>query len=326
MFSRNYVNIPNEIEELFLQKYGPYVKFQEGIRGRKVTTRNQASASDITIYSAGNTFLVDMAAIWEKCYSDCSFGMFKKEFFEHAIEIKGNAYHVSPRVRVEIRYTDEHSSVMQRVEEAVMAISEIFRKYKGRDVKQFTQHEFEADLAEALGRKAVSHDKIGLMLDIFTENVDENAAYVQSRGQTHVLRKRKQKGLDESVYFVSSVAYARLPSFFNRQAEQCAPNNADNSFFCFYPLIRNKQIEIMPLLRLLELLGLATYEIRGGEKAEVFIRINDPVKLESLAASGKYTNHVLQSIQEHHRRNERLMSAFFMTDLNTKDRWELGLV
>lgn len=35
----------------------------------------------------------------------------------------------------------------------------------------------------------------------------------------------------------------------------------------------------MPLLRFMELLGLATYEIRGGEKAEVFIRINDPEKL-----------------------------------------------
>lgn len=323
MLSKNYVNVPSEIEELFLRKYGPYVKFQEGIRGRKVATKNQISASDITIYSAGNTFLVDMAAIWENCYPDRSFGMFKKEFFETAIEIKGNAYQISPRVRVEIRYTDEHSSVMQRVEEVVTAITEIFGKYKGGDVKQFTQHQFETNLTEVLDRKAVPHDKLGLLLDIFTENVDENAAYVQSRNQTRVLRKRKQKGTDENVYFVSNVAYARLPSFFNRQAEQCAPNSADNAFFCFYPLTRNKQIEIMPLLRLLELLDLATYEIRGGEKAEVFIRINDPVKLESLAASGKYTNHVLQSIQEHHRRNERLMSAFFMTDLNTKERWEL---
>mgnify|MGYP007028320901 CR=1 FL=1 len=31
----------------------------------------------------------------------------------------------------------------------------------------------------------------------------------------------------------------------------------------------------------MELLGLATYEIRGGEKAEVFIRINDPEKIET---------------------------------------------
>ena len=79
----------------------------------------------------------------------------------------------------------------------------------------------------------------------------------------------------------------------------------------------------MPLLRFMELLGLATYEIRGGEKAEVFIRINDPEKLERLATSGKYTNGVLQSIQEHHRNNERLLTSFFSADMNDDERWEL---
>lgn len=323
MLSKNYVNVPSEIEELFLQKYGPYVKFQEGVRGRKVAAKGGTGGSDLTVYSAGNTFLVDMEAIWENCYPDRSFGMFKKEFFENDMEVKGNAYRVSPRVRVEIRYADEHDSVARQVEEVVTAMTGIFGRYKGGTVKQFTQPQFEADLADALGRKVVPHDKFGLLLDIFTENADENAAYVQSRSQIRVLRKRRQKGTDESVYFVSSAAYARLSSFFKRLTEQCAPNSADNSYFCFYPLTRNKQIELMPLLRLQELLGLATYEIRGGEKAEVFIRINDPAKLERLAAGGKYTNQVLQSIQEHHRNNERLLRAFFMADLTTEDRWEV---
>ena len=79
----------------------------------------------------------------------------------------------------------------------------------------------------------------------------------------------------------------------------------------------------MPLLRFMELLGLATYEIRGGEKSEVFIRINDPEKLERLAASGKYTNSVLRSIQEHHRNNEKLLAAFFAADMSDDERWEL---
>ena len=78
----------------------------------------------------------------------------------------------------------------------------------------------------------------------------------------------------------------------------------------------------MPLLGLLELLELATYEIRGGEKAEVFIRINDPAKLQRLA-TGKYTNQVLRSIQERHRHNHQLLNAFFLTQMTTEDRWKL---
>ena len=78
----------------------------------------------------------------------------------------------------------------------------------------------------------------------------------------------------------------------------------------------------MPLLRFLEILGFASYEIRGGEKAEVFIRINDPKKLMHLS-NERYTNSVLQMIKERHRANERLLSAFFMADMGSEQRWEL---
>jgi cytidylate kinase len=71
------------------------------------------------------------------------------------------------------------------------------------------------------------------------------------------------------------------------------------------------------------LLGLASYEIRGGEKAEVFIRINDPDKLERLAEEKQYTNQVLKHIQERHRHNERLLEKFFATDMSDEERWEL---
>ena len=76
------------------------------------------------------------------------------------------------------------------------------------------------------------------------------------------------------------------------------------------------------MLRLLELLDLASYEIRGGEKAEVFIRINDPAKLMRLSTS-QYKNKVLQSIQEHHRNSTKLLSAFFHKEMTTDERWEL---
>lgn len=322
MLSKNYVNVPREIEDRFLKQYGEYVQFQEGATRRTVAGRNP-NASDVTVYSTGSTFLVDMAAIWENCYPDRAFGMFKKEFFERNFMAGNEAYHVSPRVRVEIRYADEYSAVVQRVEQIITALTDLFEKYRSAKVKQFTLRQLETDLAEALGERILPHDKMGLFLDVFTESVNENAAYVQSRSQVRVVRARKQAGMEETAYFVSSVAYARLPNYFSRQLEQCFPNSGGNVFFRFYPLTQNKQIEIMPTLRVLELLGLATYEIRGGEKSEVFIRINDPEKIERLAASGKYTNHVLQSIQEHHRNNVRLLTAFFTSKISTAERWEL---
>lgn len=322
MLSKNYINVPDEIEAEFLRRYGNYVKFQKGVEKRTVAARHDM-APDTTTYSAGKTFLVDMAAIWENCYSDRTFGMFKKEFFEQVIKAGRSEYRVAPRVRVEVRYTDGYASAAQRVEKVIGAIVEVFGNYKHGEVKQFTQRRFEEDLDSVLEERALPHDKTGLLLDIFTENVDADAAYSRARSQLRVLRKRKQAGAEESVYFVSSAAYARLLNFFQRQIVQCAPKGNEDVFFSFYPLTQNRQIEVMPLLRLLELLGAATYEIRGGEKAEVFIRINDPMKLEHLASSGRYVNNVLRSIREHHQSNERILEAFFAADISTEERWEL---
>lgn len=322
MLSRNYINVPLEIEAEFLKRYGPYCKFQQNVVMRSVPSQNYRE-SDVIVYSTGKTFLVDMAEIWENCYPDRSFGMFKKEFFQQEFCMGNKTYTISPRVRVEVRYAEPFETVSHRAETILNAICNIFEKFRHGEIKQFTQKQFETALTEELNEKVIAHDKISMLLDIFTESVNENAVYSQSRNRVRVLRSRKMPGIDETGYFVSSASYAHLANFFTRQIQQCSVNTQENSFVRFYPLNQNKQLEIMPVLRFLELMDLATYEIRGGEKAEVFIRVNDPQKIEDLVTSGKYTNSVLQNIQKRHRNNEKLLAAFFAADMSDDERWEL---
>lgn len=320
MLSKNYVHVPAPLEREFQKQYGSFAKLQKGTDRRVLNTYGQSHA--VEVFSSGNTYLVDMALLWEKCYPDMAFGMFKKNFFEREYQVGAEKYHFAPRAKVEVHYKDEYDIVSQKLEHVLSVIQEIFHRHKNGDVKKFTLLEFEHELNEALGEKLLPHDKVSLILDVFTEGAGENAAYVPSYNQVRVLRKRRQPGEDESVYFVSSVAYSRMSNYFIRQMEQCAPNEDGNTFHRFYPMTQNKSIEIMPTLRLLELMNLANYEVRGGEKAEVFIRINDPAKLNRLA-NGNYTNSVLQAIQERHRNNDKLLSAFFTSTMTTEQRWEL---
>ncbi len=321
MLSKNYVYVPKELNARFLAKYGAYARVQSGSANRTESARNSAYASDVTVYSNGKTYLVDMAKIWEDCYPDRSFGLFKKEFFEQETVIRGQRFLYSPRVKVDIQYKKDFDEVAARVAQIINAITDVFGTYKNAEVKQFTQQDFTDALREKLGEQILPKEKMGLLLDIFTASVNENAVYSHELSQIRVLTKRKQTGHDETVYFVSNPAYAQLSSHFSRDLHSCAPGS-DNAFYRFYPLVPNKPLPLMPLLGLLEILELATYEIRGGEKAEVFIRINDPAKLQRLA-TGKYTNQVLRSIQERHCHNHRLLNAFFLTQMTTEDRWKL---
>lgn len=228
----------------------------------------------------------------------------------------------TPRVRIEIKYKEQFEIVAEKAEGIMNAVVNILTEFKNSESKQFTAKMFEERLNELIGEKTIQHDKISLLLDIFIESVDENAMYSRQRSQIRVIRQRKQSNHDETVYFVSNSAYTRLTSYFNKMLEQCKPN-IDNDVFCrFYSLRKDKSIELMPILRMLELLNLASYEIRGGEKAEVFIRINDPSKIQRLA-NGNYKNTLLQSIRSKHKRNEILLNAFFMSDIDNETRWHL---
>lgn len=321
MLSKNYVNIPYEIENILIDKYGPYIKKQSGNTSFTQTSKF-AGVSDIHIKSTGNTYLVDMDEIWEKFYPDRTFGMFKKEFFESEIKYKGKSYRLSPRIRVEIIYKYDYKDIVNELNKIITSICDVFELFKNSEQKQFTLQMFDAEITDKLGERLLTRDKLALLMDIFTETSDVDAPYSSNRSRFRVLRKRKQANGDETVYFVSSPSYARLPSTFSRMISQCNPNTGEKLFRRFYPLVKEKPVELMPLLRALELLDLATYELRGGEKAEVFIRINDPEKLSSMAY-GNYSNSVLRDIKSKHKNNERLLSAFFMKDMSDEDRWDL---
>jgi hypothetical protein len=183
--------------------------------------------------------------------------------------------------------------------------------------------ELEAELEELLGEKAVAHDKFGLLMDIFTESGDESVGgFSRARSQVRVLRRRRMPGSEESCYFVSNNAYVKLGSYLLDNLKQCAPNAPERRYVRFYPVNQNHSIALMPLLRFLELLGLALYQIDGGEKSEVFVRVNDPRILRQLTEE-HYRNRLLRRIQDRHRSGEALLEAFFNAPMSNEERWEL---
>lgn len=323
MLSKNYANVPLEIEKNLLNKYGQYMEKKNDVKKHNVIYYDKYGKEVNTFISnTGNIYLIDMAKIWENFYSDLTFGMFKKEFFDKEIEVNGEKFKINPRVRVEIRFENKFEYVIKKVEAILEAIVKIFANHKkSEENKLFTLKSFERELNEMFEEKVIAHDKINLLLDIFTESVNENFNYNNDKKQLRVIRKRQQSNVDEIVYFVSNSGYSRITNYFMKKLKQCNPVE-DNKFYRYYPISQDKSIDVMPLLRLLELLELASYEIRGGEKAEVFIRINDPNKIKRLAMNN-YKNKILDFIHKKHIRNQNLLTAFFSNNFTTEERWDI---
>ena len=78
----------------------------------------------------------------------------------------------------------------------------------------------------------------------------------------------------------------------------------------------------MKLLELLELLELATYEVIGGRNLEIFVRLNDPLKISRIAQN-QSNNSLLREIVRRHKEAQSIMAAFLQKPLDTPARWDL---
>ena len=57
-------------------------------------------------------------------------------------------------------------------------------------------------------------------------------------------------------------------------------------------------------------------------KVEIFIRINDPVKLSYLA-NGKYSNAILSELAKRQKDATQLVNDFFTADMTSDERWQM---
>ena len=77
------------------------------------------------------------------------------------------------------------------------------------------------------------------------------------------------------------------------------------------------------VLYLLEILQLGTYELSGGEKPQIFIRVNDPDKLEYQVRNiNKYRNSFITRQNKQFEWNNDIFHQFFTSKLNDKERWD----
>lgn len=81
--------------------------------------------------------------------------------------------------------------------------------------------------------------------------------------------------------------------------------------------------EELDLAILLELFDLATYKIRGGDDPELFVRLNDPNKINALANDPRYQNRILTDLNNRHKQSRSLITKFFLADMEDQQRWDI---
>ena len=320
-YTKNYVCIPDSISEEFTERFGKYARRVFGKTKKTLNFKKQSKkAQQVSVSSVGDTYEIDMAKLWEDNFSEKTFGQFKHDFFEGEIISGSDGLAPCMRQRLEIKYEYDFEVVCEKFDKYMEAIESVMFGFK-MSSHEFTAKEFKKKLAEELEEELPFAEFIEQILGAFVKN--PSAAMTRSAKSTiRVLAKKQNPGVIEPRYAVQDKAYISIAKKFARQLRQCRPWSENNTFVAFLSMDKQTREEY-DLAALLELFGLATYETRGGEEAEIFIRLNDPNKVQALANDPRYKNTELDRLNARHRNSRSIITSFFISDIDDDLRWDL---
>lgn len=317
MLTRIFVSVPDSLQREFDEKLGEYSKRIGKMPDRFIPN---ADGSETKVILPGTVYSVKIGELWENRYSNLSFGAFKQLIFERDFMQDKQGSHITPRMQVNIIYYKEFDEVKKQVECLLEGIVDVLVLHKNSERKSFEEREFVNELNERLFENVLDRNQIGMLLDLITIEVNENITFEQNRSLYKIVQKRKHPKNQEKVEYIVMGNYARFKGNMMRLLTQCYPGE-DKQYHAYLPYTHDKTLSIMPILKLLENVGLASYDLKGGEKAEIFLRVNDPEKIKRLAYSN-YQNEVLKEIKRRHADSQELLRQFFTCSMENDRRWD----
>lgn len=317
MLTRVFINVPDSLQKIFDEKVGKYSKRIGKMPDRFIPN---SDGTETKVMLPGTVYSVRIGDLWENNYSNLSFGAFKQLVFSPEFMKDEKGLHLTPRIQVNITYHKTYDEVKVQLERLLDAIVEVLSVHKKAEKKSFEEREFISEINEKLGTAALDRNQVGMLLDMLTIEVNENAVFQQNKSLYKILQKRKQQKNSEMSECIIMGNYSRLKGSMRRLLSQCCPGE-DMQYHSYLPYSQERTISIMPVLKLLEITELASYDLKGGENAEIFLRVNDPEKIKRLAYSN-YQNGVLKEIKRKHKDSQELLKQFFTCSMSDERRWD----
>ena len=314
VFTKSFVVIEqSKLTRVLKSKYGKYFTFVESGRNREYNPFDGSLVSDM-----GDVYSVDLKAIWEDNYGNISFPQFKYWYFNMSsksndkVEIMpeiNDALYPRQKVTIEAKGEDAKlADIRPKVLEDFAYIAEILN---GRfQHKFFTTMEFAQSISPRFGMT-----KAKIIANSLFQLVDPQKICVKHRAGADTV--------GESEYTLSNGIFGELM----KKAINKSPlmsrlvDNADSIYTQYMKLEDDGKDSIA--LKLLSIFDYISYEIIGGERPEIFIRLNDPNKVRQiLTGKIKYSNAYVTKAKQKHERDVSILRHFF-TGLNTdKERWD----
>lgn len=253
---------------------------------------------------------IDLDKIWNQSYSDKSFPSLKRDFYLGKI-FNQFGIDVVPQLKISFERTTEANNAYQTLENVFNSIQKSFVQLQGF----FTQEDLSKKINSFIGNDNKSEKLSKFVLSTFSgrliqQGVIEDNAFLQKRRDGSSFK-----------YRVFNTRYLQIFASMLKRFGNMFLNSNESIVNRF---ITNKETNAITYVRLgyfVEMLEIGTFEIKGGENPMIFVRINDPQRIERDSNNSNYKNSLLEKTLERHYLSNQIFDHFFLNDFENDVRW-----
>ena len=257
---------------------------------------------------------LNLDKIWQRHFSEVSFPRLKKDFYDQKF-LNDQNIELTPLLKMTFFLDKSYKETLSIFERILIGLSSAISEIRA-SASFFTEKEFREKLESRFG-KSDNVDKLAsFILGSYSGRLI-SAGHIE--GDAFLQRRRIGFVEEYQVYNTNYEAkFAQLRKIFAKLFSE------DNPEVTRYISIREKSLpNYMRIGALLELLNIGSFISSGGEDPKIFIRINDPRKINFDANDSKYKNSILESVKDRHKSSCALFEHFFTHYFENKLRWNL---
>lgn len=309
MFTNGYFMVNDDMVDT-LKRFGVWQCFKRLELPRKVETIRDGLPT--TIYSLGDTFVLDFKKLWESKYKDMSFASFKHNFFSNDLDKNFKVGEkLVARSIIQINGGDVNfSEINSRLTATMNSLQEILDELRQNN-KHFTVKELAKHIREKTTiKKPYIADMLAQSI-IHILNRVPISNFIQSPFATYNSQTDK--------WNIQNMTYeTRIKRIVGSAYRSLPPESTQTVRFTGADLKSN--LDLL-LAQLLEILELADVKISAGNNPEFFIRVNSPSAIEKIVRNKSYTSKTVSLVDYKHKESCRLMEKFFTELISDEDRW-----
>lgn len=262
-------------------------------------------------------FKIRLNQFWESMEYSESFPKVKADFFSGELfkEFR-NDYH--PVYELNIQLKKPATEIVNLFRHSLRNLEEAFRKVSSGF---FTRADFIKALEVSVSSKKSRNELVDVTLSIF-----ESPTYKSNIKEGNITYKKlsflqKKRDGDQYIYRILNSNYSTLSKILVNEFYSIFHDLNSQLVSHYIPFDLSKSRLQHQTAQLIEAFNLGTFELVGGSRPLLFIRVNDPNKINYLV-SHNYQNSIVADIKKRHSNSMEIMELFFMSDFDTKKRWD----